>query len=226
MNVAFAGIDPGGGALADLVAERGGEVVPVPEADVVVAVGEAALLELAREGIEAPLLSIAPGEGRHVVPKPDAVDALAAVLEGTARLREHHRLRVDVGGDAVATALYDVTLVTTEPARISEYVIVEGDETLASIRSDGVVIATPAGSAGYAKAADGPVLSPGTGLAVVPISPFTTHPEAWVVADGVDVDVVRDDDVTLLIDDVSVGEIDPGETVRIRRGEPIRLLYP
>lgn len=224
MNVAFAGTGADESVLTDVVEERGGEVVPIPEADVVVAVGESTLLELVRDGLDVPVLPVAAGEGRHVVSKPDASGALAAVLAGETRRVEHPRLRIDVDGESVATALYDVTLVTTDPARISEYVVAEPEETLASVRSDGVVIATPAGSAGYAKAAGGPVLSPGTGLAVVPIAPFTTHPEAWVVADEVAIAAVRDDEVSLFADETAVCEIGPDESVRIQCGEPVQLL--
>ncbi|MEF8779629.1 MAG: hypothetical protein V5A46_02970 [Haloferacaceae archaeon] len=224
MKVAFAGAEADDLGLADVLEGRDGSIVPISDADVVVAVGESALLTLAREGVDVPVLPVAAGQGRHVVAKPDAADALGSVLDGEARRVTHSRLQVVVDGGRVATALYDVALVTTDPARISEYVVDEAGETLASVRSDGIVVATPAGSAGYAKAADGPVLSPGTGLSVVPVAPFTTHPEAWVVDGEVSITVAREDDVSLIADETVVRKVGSGEPVTIRRGEPVVLL--
>ncbi|WP_394351524.1 hypothetical protein [Halobacterium bonnevillei] len=57
-------------------------------------------------------------------------------------------------------------MVTAEPARISEYAVETGTERVDEVRADGVVAATPAGSHGYARDADGPLLSRGRGLAV------------------------------------------------------------
>ncbi|AUX07969.1 NAD+ kinase [Halalkaliarchaeum desulfuricum] len=224
MNVAFAGDDSIVGDLADVVARRGGSVVPVSDADVVVAIGESALFDLVCPGLEVPVLPIAAGEGDHVVSKPDAQGALAAVLEGRARRTRHYQLGVEIDGERVATALYDLTLVTDEPARISEYAVVGDGDPLGTVRSDGIVAATPAGSAGYARSAGGPVLSPGSGISVVPISPFTTHPEAWVVADEVCVTVTREEDVLVIADGADVCSVGCDESVAVTRTDPVTLL--
>ncbi|MDR5671909.1 NAD kinase [Halalkaliarchaeum sp. AArc-CO] len=224
MNVAIVGDDAITGQLADVVARRGGSVVSAPDADTIVAIGKPALFELVGGGLEVPVLPIAAGEGKHVVSKPDASDALAAVIEGEARRTEHYQLGVSTDGTQVATALYDLTLVTEEPARISEYAVVGDGDALGTVRSDGIVAATPAGSAGYARSAGGPVLSPGSGLSVVPISPFTTHPEAWVVAEEVCVTVTRDDDVSVVADGKEVCSVGRDESVAVTRTDPVTLL--
>jgi NAD+ kinase len=122
-------------------------------------------------------------------------------------------------GGAVVRAAADATLVTERPAHISEFAVAADGEAVGTVRSDGVVVATPAGSAGYTRRIDGPVLGPGTGLAVTPIAPFATDPSRWVVgADGVRLRVERDDaDVALLADDRIVRTVGPGETVTVGR---------
>jgi NAD+ kinase len=65
-----------------------------------------------------------------------------------------------------------------------------------------VVVATPAGSVGYAADAGGPALYPGTGaLGVVPVAPFVTDAHHWVVRDDrVAVTVEREEPTALVVD--------------------------
>lgn len=243
MNVALVGVgvsdDPDGASndpdpspdelaveLAAVVRRQGGSVVPVSDCDVAVTVGESGLFDLVGRDHDVPVLPVAAGEGTHVVSKPAAADALATVLEGAARKTHHFRLGVEVDGELVSRALYDLTMVTAEPARISEFAVAGDDEKLGTVRSDGIVIATPAGSAGYARAAGGPVLSPGSGLSVVPVSPFTTHPEAWVVDEAVRVRVARDDDVSVVADGEVVCTVGCDQSVRVGRSDPVTFLRP
>ncbi|MGM0448247.1 MAG: ATP-NAD kinase, partial [Methanobacteriota archaeon] len=162
-------------------------------ADAVVAVGAAALRSAMRaaasEGSRSvPILPV--GDGRHAVDPDlaaerlgDVVDGLggtAAAFDGFARVA-HPMLTVDGTGDGRQRfAAADVAFVTAEPARISEYGIAFPDGESVSVRADGTVVATPLGSDGYAAAAGGPVVSPGGGLSVVPVAPFTTRPDTWV----------------------------------------------
>jgi len=91
--------------------------------------------------------------------------------------------------DEHVRAAMDAMLVTSTPARISEYVVRAGDEHVTTVRADGVVIALPAGHSGCARAADDPVVAPEAGVvAVVPVAPFATDPDHWVVPiDGLSV---------------------------------------
>jgi NAD+ kinase len=121
----------------------------------------------------------------------------------------------------VTRALQDVMLVTEEPARISEYTVRSGGDLVGRFRADGVVVATPAGSQGYARACGGSVLDPGTEVfGVVPVSPFATDQDSWVLPmDAVELSVERDETpVELLADDRTAGTVARGETVRLTRG--------
>lgn len=193
--------------------------------DVVVAVGEASLRRALLDG-GAPVLAV-------------DVDLPAAVsLDGLTRALEAH-----VGGDRYSTtpvalldvragahtgrAVFDVSLLTTEAAKISGYGVHEGDVTHGRFRADGVVVATPIGSHGYAQAVGGPLLSPGTGLAAVPVSPFATHADSWVVGSAVRVTVERDDsEVSLFVDDRELARLSEGDEVTISVDGEAELLTP
>ncbi|MFC7136360.1 hypothetical protein [Halobaculum litoreum] len=205
------------GTLREAVEAAGGAVVASDaDPDLVVTLGERALVGTALAGPAAPVLPVAAGEGHHSVPKVDARGAVAAVAAGEEWTVPHAVLAVEVGADRRERALLDATLMTAEPARISEYAVHAAGEEVDRFRSDGVVVATPAGSNGYARAAGGAVIAPGTGLSVVPVSPFATMTDTWVVDDEAVLRVERDDcDVRLILDGEVAGLVPPETDIRV-----------
>ncbi|WP_436923784.1 ATP-NAD kinase [Halosimplex amylolyticum] len=198
----------------------------VDDSQALVAVGEPALLAVARATPSVPVLPVAAGRGVRSVPL-DAVDeAVAALLANDFDSSPHPVLDVRAGDGTRARALLDVMLVSAEPAQISEYAVESGDHRVSRFRADGVVLATPAGSSGYASAAGGPVLGPGPdAAAVVPVAPFETDTDHWVVPTAdLRVSVERDETaVHLLADDRVVGEVGPAEPVRVTPGASLSV---
>jgi NAD+ kinase len=117
--------------------------------------------------------------------------------------------------------------VTRESANISEFAVRAGGRRVGDFRADGVVAATPLGSAGYARAAGGPVVGAGTGLAVVPVAQFATARDAWVLDPPVACAVERDEEpVSLVLDGTVVGEAGVGRPVRVEAVDSLDLLVP
>ena len=171
----------GGDTIAAAVEAAGG--VPVAPDDaasaaIVVAAGEGALVDVARRGVDAPALPVDAGAGTRSVPAEAVTAAVEGALVGDCRTEPVSLVRA--GGEGVA--LFDVALLAAEPARISEFSIRYRGDRLTRFRADGVVASTPSGSVGYNRAADGPLVAPGTGVvAVVPIAPFRTDDARWVL---------------------------------------------
>jgi NAD+ kinase len=187
-------------------------------ADLLVVVG-AAFGTLADDAAPVPVLPVDAGVGRDDRPAERLESALAALARDPGGI-ESRTVRypiVAVGVDGgEARAVRDVTLVASEPAHISEYAVADATGPLASCRADGVVVATPAGSVGYSHAVGGPILSPGAGLGVVPISPYTTRPRTWVVDAPVTLRVERDETPVSLV-------VDGTERRRVAVGDPVRV---
>lgn len=218
-------VESAGGRLAR--ESVGGATDASGTADAVVAVGESAVIETALETATdddpTPVLPV--GVGRHTVPGTAAPDAVRQLLAGEAKTVEHPVVSVTVDGDDFGRALLDVALVTDEPARISEYGVGFPTGRKMSIRADGIVVATPLGSDGYAGAAGGSVLEPATGLSVVPVSPFTTGAETWVVSGSVTLSVERDEEpVSFVVDGERAGAVPANEPIRIGVSEHVPLL--
>lgn len=191
---------------------------------VVVTVGEAALLSVARERPAAPILpvdtEIGPASGERAA-------ILAAIDDGTERTQP--LIDVSIDGTSVATALMDVMLVTSEPARISEYAIDHDDGRVATFRADGVVVATPVGSHGYAAAAGGPTLAAAAdAVCAVPIASFHTQSTRWVLdTSALTLSVLRDEgNVSLLVDDAEYGAVDSDQRIRLAVDGYVRTLHP
>ncbi|WP_312909331.1 NAD(+)/NADH kinase [Natronosalvus caseinilyticus] len=190
------------------------------EPDLVVAVGDHALSSLARleTAVDAPILPVATSAGVAPVALTDLQEAVDAVARGDATITRHPLVSVVADDSVVSRAVFDVSLVTDEPAQISEYSVRSRGNTLAAFRADGVVAATPAGSHAYAAAASGPSLSAAVdALSVVPIAPFTTRTRHWVVPDDdLTLTVERDEvAVSLCVDDRCLGTIGVGAAVSI-----------
>lgn len=193
-------------------------------ADAVVAVGEAGLGALPRD-VGAPVLAV-DIDAPLSVGRRRARDLLSDLVAGTLPT-----VGVTVAGishpGGNARALFDAMLVTAEPARISEYTVLD-DRERSSFRADGIVVATPLGSHGYASDAGGPAIAPGTdALAVVPVAPFAIDADQWVLSPPVTLRVERDEaPVELLADDRRIGPVPAEEPVRIDREGTIRMVAP
>lgn len=210
----------------DATAVRGDpETVLDAAPSLLVAAGDASLSAVARAGPDVPVLPVGDVTGLEAVTREGVPAALEAVLGGNATVQRRSILGIDVdpdgagnGRDVRERALFDVTLVTDEPARISEFGVSSRGDSIASVRADGVVVATSAGSHGYASALEAPRLSATVdALVVAPIAPFTTRARQWVVPDdGLTISIERnEDDVALFADDRRVETVTPDSRVAI-----------
>lgn len=214
-------------ARVDRVAPDAVTPAVVDGAPVVFAVGERSLLAVAGHRPDAPVAPVSAGAGRYDVPA-TAVDAVADAASGDdLRTVAHPLLDVAVGGDRAGTAVADVTLLTAAPARISEFGVGSDDGRMETVRADGVVVATPLGSTGYARDAGGPVLEPGTGLVTVPVSAYAMHVRPRVVRPPVSLSVERDEaDVTLRLDDAETRSVPSEAAVDVTVGGSLSLVAP
>lgn len=217
--------------IADAIGDEDGSAVrgdadDLRGCDAVVALGEKAVLDLVRAGVSVPVLPVDAGAGLRSVPADETTAAVGSLLDGDWETEPHPLLSIGVDGETVADALFDATLVTSEPARISEYAVRTADEHVETFRADAVTVATPAGTRGYSRAAGGPVVEPGTGVvSVVPVAPFATHVDDWVLPLPVALSVERNEGaVSLFADDREVRGVRPGERVDLDRGGEMELV--
>jgi len=125
-------------------------------------------------------------------------------------------------------ALNDVSFVRRPHGRVAQLSYSIGDEEVGSVRCDGLVAATPAGSTGYNLANAGPILAWGVkGYVVSFIAPHTLAARALVVApdDALQVsNAAGREPVEISLDGEDSGDLAPGDALQIRFEESVSCL--
>lgn len=106
----------------------------------------------------------------------EALEKVPALLDGDGWIDERAMLRVELsrpdGGPRVYHALNDVVVARGAIARVIQVNVNINGQHLTGYRADGVIVATATGSTGYAMAAGGPVMYPGSpDMLLVPVAP-------------------------------------------------------
>jgi NAD+ kinase len=161
------------------------------------------------------------------VEREDLVEGLRRAFAGDFEALDLPALRVDLPVES-PVALNDVSFNRRPDGRVAELSYAIGGEEVGSVRCDGLVAATPAGSTGYNLANAGPILAWGVkGYVVSFIAPHTLAARALVVAPG-DTLQVRNaagrEPVEISLDGEGAGELAPGDALEMRFEESVSRL--
>jgi NAD+ kinase len=153
------------------------------DADLVVVLGGdgtllAAAQIIARTGRDVPILGVNFGSLGFLteITRPEIFTALEAVIDG--RVEHDDRMLLwGTIGDRSHVALNDIVITRMALSRMVELDVTVGDQFVMSVRSDGLIIASPTGSTAYNLSAGGPVVHPAMdAIVLTPIAPHTlTH---------------------------------------------------
>lgn len=142
-------------------------------------------------------------------PDRDDVELITSALSGD-MLFEHRSIAdieiTQADGRIIRNkALNEVAYTRGRSGRVVEYRYGINGITIARLKADGLVVATPTGSTGYALSAGGPIVSPAyTGLVVVPVAPHALNTRAIVLAPSdvleVIMDTTRSRDASIFVD--------------------------
>jgi len=127
-------------------------------------------------------------------------------------------------------SLNDVVVSRGATASMVELRVDVGDDFVANMRADGLIVATPTGSTAYALSAGGPILHPGIGgWVLLPIASHTLSNRPIVLPDTgeVRIGVVSGKDVSANFDMHNLASLIHGDQVRVRRSAfKVRFLHP
>jgi len=146
----------------DLVLVLGGDGTLLAVADLI---GQAAL--------DVPILGVNFGSLGFLteITRPELFTALEAALAGSIEHDERMMLRGVVDGRS-RVVLNDIVLTRTALSRMIDLDVTVGDQFVTSVRSDGLIIASPTGSTAYNLSAGGPVVHPAMdAIVLTPIAP-------------------------------------------------------
>ena len=205
---------------------------------VVVVGGDGTMLgiarDVARHGL--PLVGINQGRLGFItdVPANHWRDALAPMVRGDYEEERRRMLQGEVwrDGERIFTglSLNDVVVNRGASSGMLEVRVDVGDEFVANIRADGLIVATPTGSTAYALSAGGPIVHPSiAGWVVVPIASHTLSNRPIVLPDTgeVRIGVVAGRDLSANFDMHNLASLLHGDQVRVRRSpHQVRFLHP
>lgn len=195
--------------------------------DAVVLQGDKAVREAFVNGVTSPLLPVETRPTVEPLARDSLTEAIEQLMAGQETPVRRHGLTVFAESESAIHGLFEVALVTSEPASISAFRVESDEHPIDTYRSDGVVVASAMGSSGYHRAAGGPLLSPETtARSVVPISPYRTNPDHWIVdEETLTITITRDEiPVTVIIDEIEYLELTKGDQLTIERGPSITTL--
>jgi len=221
------------------IAER--QDIPRQVDNILVLGGDGSLLAMAKtiaeSGCDIPILAVNFGSLGFLteITRPEIFDSLDAVINGKAT----HDLRMMLtataarAGQPIVThmALNDVVFTRTALSRMIELSVSVGDQFVASVKADGLIVATPTGSTAYNLAAGGPIVHPSMdALVLTPIAPHTLTNRPIVIPADREVRVKptgtnAGDEVYVTIDgQTGFGLQEDDEIAITRAAHPIRLI--
>lgn len=152
--------------------------------DIFITVGGDGTILRALQATQRPIFGVnsgAIGFMTEVEPK-FATSGIKRILGGDYFIEERGRLAVHLDGERLPDAANEVTIQSAKIAKMIKYELYVGNEFADIMRGDGVVLATPTGSTGYAMSLGGPVLDPAMdGTVVVPMAPFRMANRPFIV---------------------------------------------
>lgn len=190
--------------------------------------------EMARYGV--PLLGINQGRLGFItdIPIERWRESLAPVLAGDYEVEPRAMLEGAVlrDGESIFSglALNDVVVSRGGTAGMVELKIQVGDQFVANMRADGIIVASPTGSTAYALSAGGPIMHPSiAGWLLAPIAPHTLSNRPIVLPDSGEVrmEIVAGRDASVNFDMQSLASLLHGDTITVRRSQhQVRFLHP
>jgi NAD+ kinase len=213
----------------------------LPTTDVLVVLGgDGTFLRAARAvaEVDTPLLGVNLGKVGFLskVEAHELEAVLAQIASGEYRIDERMTIGATIlpggrsdGGEQF-TALNDVVVARGQLARVCRLDVAVGPSHVATFIADGLVVATPTGSTGYAFSAGGPIVDPlSRNLVVAPIAAYLAAIRSIVVSPRqvVRCRVVDAYEALVSIDGREDRRLQVGDVVEVRAiDRPIRLIEP
>jgi len=204
----------------------------------VVVGGDGTMLGIARElaRYNLPLVGINQGRLGFItdIPIERFRETLAPIIGGD--YEEEHRTMIegDIWRDGEkifdGLSMNDVVVSRGATASMVELKVDIGDDFVANMRADGLIVASPTGTTAYALSAGGPILHPGiAGWVLVPIASHTLSNRPIVLPDHgeIRIEIVAGRDASANFDMQSLASLLHGDQVRVRKSiYKVRFVHP
>lgn len=160
--------------------------------------------------------------------------SMGAILEGRFDMEERSLIEAEIwrGGKVIlqTLALNDAVVNKGAQGRLIEFEVYIDQQYVYTLRSDGVIVATPTGSTAYALSAQGPILHPTLpAFALVPLYPHTLTARPVSVSDRSVIEIVmlHAADARAHFDGLALADLAEGDRLVLKRSsDAIRFVHP
>ena len=164
----------------------------------------------------------------------DMQDGIGAILEGKYRIKERTLLDAEIlrGRESIlrTLALNDAVVSKGAQGRLIEFELLLDGEFVYSLRADGMIVATPTGSTGYALSAQGPILHPAVpAFALVPLAPHTLSARPVSVSDKsvIEIHLKHAQEARAHFDGLALADLKDDDRVVLKRSaDTVRFVHP
>jgi NAD+ kinase len=230
------------GALDGLLRREGCEVLAEndsAQADLAVVIGgDGTMLAAARKLVRHQVPVVGVNQGRlgfmTDIALKDMRESIGAILAGRYSIEERTLIDAEIvrGGRILLStlALNDAVVNKGAQGRLIEFEVHIDGEFVYTLRSDGVIVATPTGSTAYALSAQGPILHPSLpAFTLVPLNPHTLTARPVSISDRSTIEIVlrHAGDAHAHFDGQALADLAEGDRLRLKRSsDPIRFIHP
>lgn len=173
-------------------ADAHGVPIEKMKVDILIAVGGDGTILHAMQRCNAPVFGINLGEFGFLteaepIELPDALDRL---LSGDYFVENRLKIETRVNDERVPLAVNEAVVKSTKPSKMLQFRVAIGQTEVQRVRADGLIVATPTGSTGYAMSAGGPIIDPRVeALLIAPLAAFTLASRPIVFPMGASLEV-------------------------------------
>ena len=212
--------------LETVIEASDASVVNDEPADLVLAVGgDGTMLGAVQLAVEwdAPVLGFNLGTlGFLTEADPELLDETVARLIAN-DFQIDRRMTLEASTSAAsAVGINDLVVEKVDSTRLISLALEINGEAFTNYSADGLIVATPTGSTGYAFSAGGPIVD--TSLDALILTPVATHslfdrPLVLAPDDVIEIKVIRDRPVRVYVDKTDLGHLGEGDSVTVSRGD-------
>ncbi|HMK45078.1 MAG TPA: NAD(+)/NADH kinase [Methanocella sp.] len=152
-----------------------------------------------------PILGINMGDvGFLTVTDPESAIYMIDDIVQNFEVVERSRMAVKLNEYDLPCAMNEAVVITSRPAKISQFRVYVDGKFMEEFRADGIVFATPTGSTAYAMSAGGPIVDPRVnGIIIVPLAPYKLSARPWVVPakSMIKLELLREDKESMVVVD-------------------------
>ncbi|HDP96403.1 MAG TPA: hypothetical protein ENN25_01760 [Euryarchaeota archaeon] len=162
------------------------------------------------------------------IDKADLEDGIGRLVKGDYVLEERMRISSKVNGRRLPDALNEVVIHTSQVAKLRHFKVKVDGELAFTIRSDGIIIATPTGSTSYSLSVGAPILdSRLDAMVIAPIAPLWNMAKPMVVPGSSNIQITLDAPrpCSVVADGRDEVEFEGGERVELfKSSEPAKFV--